>query len=136
MATKIYVNLPVKNIDRSVAFFSRLGFAFNPQYTDDKGTCMVIGEDICVMLLLEEFFKTFTKKQVLDATKGTEVILALSADSRDKVDEMVNTARDAGGTTQNKKQDHGFMYGWGFQDPDGHLWEVIYVEPDPSLRTG
>jgi uncharacterized protein len=128
MATKIFVNLPVKDLGRSVEFFSKLGFGFNQQFTDEKGTCMVVGEDIYVMLLLEEFFRTFTKKQVLDATKGTEVILALSADTRDRVDELVNLATGAGGTVPNHKQDHGFMYGWGFQDPDGHLWEVIYME--------
>ena len=133
MATKIYVNLPVKDLARSVAFFSKLGFGFNQQFTDEKGTCMIIGEDIYVMLLLEEFFRRFTKKQVLDATKGTEVILALSADSRDKVDDMVYRAMDAGGSTTQKKQDHGFMYGWGFQDPDGHLWEVIYMEEPGTL---
>ena len=128
MATKIFVNLPVKDLDRSVEFFSRLGFGFNQQFTDEKGTCMVIGDDIYVMLLLEEFFRTFTKKQVLDATKGTEVILALSADTRERVDEIVNLATCAGGTAPNHKQDHGFMYGWGFQDPDGHLWEVIFID--------
>ena len=128
MATKIFVNLPVKDLDRSVEFFSRLGFGFNQQFTDEKGTCMVIGDDIYVMLLLEEFFRTFTKKQVLDARKGTEVILALSADTRERVDEIVNLATCAGGTAPNHKQDHGFMYGWGFQDPDGHLWEVIFID--------
>lgn len=133
MATKIYINLPVKDLGRSVGFFSKLGFGFNQQFTDEKGTCMVIGEDIYVMLLLEEFFKTFTKKQVLDATKGTEVILALSAQSREEVDELVNKATDAGGTTPNHKQDHGFMYGWGFQDLDGHLWEVFYMDATDKL---
>jgi predicted lactoylglutathione lyase len=129
MATKIFVNLPVKDLNKSVDFFTKLSFKFNPQFTDEKGTCMIVGEDIYVMLLVEEYFKTFTRKQVLDATKGTEVILALSADSREKVDEMVNKAKAAGGTTPNAKQDQGFMYGWGFQDPDGHLWEVIYMDP-------
>ena len=133
MATKIFVNLPVKDLGRSVDFFSKLGFGFNQHYTDEKGTCMVIGEDIYVMLLLEQFFKTFTKKQVLDATKGTEVILALSAESREKVDELVNKATDAGGTTPNHKQDHGFMYGWGFQDLDGYLWEVFYMDQSDKL---
>lgn len=129
METKIFVNLPVKDLNKSVVFFTKLGFKFNPQFTDEKGTCMIIGEDILVMLLLEEFFKTFTKKPVFDATKGTEVILALSADSREKVDEMVIKAKESGGTAPNSKQDRGFMYGWGFQDLDGHLWEVIYMDP-------
>jgi uncharacterized protein len=127
MATKIFVNLPVKNLQRSVAFFTKLGFDFNPTFTDDKGTCMMIGKDIYVMLLLEEFFKTFTKKHVLDARKATEVILALSAESREKVDDLVMRASGAGGSAPNHRQDDGFMYGWGFQDPDGHLWEVVYV---------
>ena len=130
MGTKIFVNLPVKNLDRSVEFFSKLGFGFNQQFTDEKGTCMVINDDIYVMLLLEEFFKTFTKKQVLDARKGTEVILALSAETREEVDELVGKATNAGGTTPNHKQDHGFMYGWGFEDLDGHLWEVFYMDPN------
>lgn len=133
MATKIFVNLPVKDLGRSIDFFSKLGFGFNQQFTDEKGTCMIIGEDIYVMLLLEEFFKTFTKKQVLDATKGTEVILALSAGSREEVDELVNKATAAGGTTPNHKQDQGFMYGWGFQDLDGHLWEVFYMDQSDKL---
>jgi len=130
METKIFVNLPVRNLDKSINFFRKLGFYFNPQFTDEKGTCMVIGEDIFVMLLVEEYFRTFTKKKVYDATKGTEVILALSAESREKVDEMVQRATDAGGTTPNNKQDLGFMYGWGFEDLDGHLWEVVYMDPN------
>lgn len=130
MATRIFVNLPVKDLGRSMAFFSKLGFGFNEQFTDEKGTCMVIGQDIYVMLLLEEFFRRFTKKEVLDASKGTEVILALSAESRAAVDELVERAKDAGGITPGRKQDHGFMYGWGFEDLDGHLWEVVYMEPE------
>lgn len=130
MDTKIFVNLPVKNVDKSVDFFTKVGFTFNPQFTDEKGTCMVIGQDIYVMLLAEEYFRTFTKKQVYDATKGTEVILALSAESREKVDEIVHRATHAGGNTPSNKQDLGFMYGWGFEDLDGHLWEVIYMEPE------
>lgn len=129
MATKIFVNLPVKDLNRSVEFFTKLGYKFNPQFTDDKATCMIIGEDIFVMLLVEEFFKTFTQKEITDATKSTEAIICLSADSKEKVDEMVNKAIEAGGTTPNKKQDQGFMYGHGFQDLDGHLWEVMWMDP-------
>lgn len=129
MATKIFVNLPVKDLNRSVAFFTKLGFTFNAQFTDENATCMVVGEDIFVMLLVEKFFKTFTKKEIADATKSTEVIIALSAESRQKVDEMVNKAIAAGATTPNEKQDMEFMYGWGFQDLDGHLWEVSYMDP-------
>ena len=96
MPTKIFVNLPVKDLNKSVTFFTKLGFTFNAQFTDEKATCMIIGEDIFVMLLVEKFFKTFTKKQVSDASKSTEVILALSADSKEKVDELVEKALKAG----------------------------------------
>ena len=129
MATKIFVNLPVKDLNRSVDFFSKLGYRFNQQFTDEKATCMIIGEDIFVMLLAEEFFKTFTKKQIVDATKNTESIICLSADSREKVDEIVEKAIAAGGTSPNEKQDQGFMYGHGFQDLDGHLWEIMWMDP-------
>jgi predicted lactoylglutathione lyase len=128
MATKIFVNLPVKDLDKSVEFFTKLGFTFNPQFTDKNATCMIVGEDIFVMLLVEEFFKTFTKKKISDASTSTEVILALSADSKEKVDEMIRNATDAGATTPIEKQDQGWMYSHGFQDLDGHLWEVIYMD--------
>ena len=129
MATKIFVNLPVIDLNKSVDFFSKLGFSFNPQFTDEKATCMIIGDDIYIMLLVKDFFKTFTKKEVADATKSTEAIICLSADSKEKVDELVTKAIKAGGTTPNEKQDQGFMYGHGFQDLDGHLWEVMWMDP-------
>ncbi len=129
MSTKIFVNLPVKDLNRTVNFFTKLGFRFNPEFTDEKATCMIINEDSYVMLLVEDFFKTFSKKPVADASRTSEVIIALSADSREKVDELVNKAVAAGATTPNEKQDQGFMYGWGFQDLDGHLWETMYMDP-------
>lgn len=129
MATKIFVNLSVKDLDKTKAFFTALGFGFNQQFTDEKAACMVIGEDIYIMLLTEPFFKTFTKKEVVDATKSTEAIICLSADNREQVDAMVKKAVAAGGTTPNAPQDQGFMYGHGFQDPDGHLWEVMWMDP-------
>jgi len=129
MSTKIFVNLPVKDLDKSIAFFTELGFTFNPQFTDKTATCMIVSDDIFVMLLTHEKFKTFTPKKICDATKSTEVLVCLSCESREKVDEMVRKAVAAGGTTYNKPQDHGFMYAHGFQDPDGHIWEVIYMEP-------
>jgi len=129
MATKIFVNLPVKNLSKSIEFFTRLGYTFNPQFTDETATCMIVSEDIYIMLLTEEKFKMFTKKEIADATRSTEAIICLSADSREKVDEMINKALEAGGTTPNEKQDHGFMYGWGYQDLDGHLWEVMWMDP-------
>lgn len=128
MATQIYVNLPVKNLQKTVDFFTGLGFSFDPTFTDENATCMIVGENIYVMLLVEPFFKTFTRKELVDATKSTEVILCLSAESREKVDEMVNKALAGGGTAPNPKQDHSYMYGHGFQDLDGHLWEVMYMD--------
>ena len=131
MATQIFVNLPVKNLDKSVEFFTALGYTFNPQFTDKNATCMIVTADhIYVMLLVEAFFKTFTPKPIADAAKSTEVLVCLSCESRDQVDDMVRKAVAAGGTTPMKPQDHGFMYQHGYQDLDGHLWELIYMNPD------
>ncbi|MBF0707615.1 VOC family protein [Alkalihalobacillus hwajinpoensis] len=127
-AKHVFVNLPVKDLDKSIAFFSEIGFEFNPQFTDENATCMVINENTFVMLLVEEFFKTFTKKNVTNARESTEVIMALSAESNDEVDEMVNRALAAGGKASNDPIDHGFMYAWSFQDIDGHLWEVMHMD--------
>ncbi|MVM32087.1 glyoxalase/bleomycin resistance/extradiol dioxygenase family protein [Spirosoma sp. HMF4905] len=129
MATKIFLNLPVKDLNKSIEFFTQLGYSFNPQFTDENATCMIISEDIYVMLLVEKYFKTFTKKEIADATKTTEVLICLSAESREAVDGLVSKAVAAGGTTPNEPQDQGFMYGHGFQDLDGHLWEVMYMDP-------
>lgn len=125
---EIYVNLPVKDLEKSKGFFNSLGFEFHPEMTDEKGACMIAGENIFVMLLTEPFFKTFTKKELTDTTSNTEVITAISADSREAVDEMVNKALAAGGKASNDKMDDEYMYGWSFQDLDGHLWEVMYME--------
>jgi uncharacterized protein len=129
MATKIFVNLPVKDLQKSVGFFTKLGFGFNPEFTDETATCMIVTDDILVMLLTEEKFKTFTPRPICDATKSTEVLVCLSFDNRERVDELVRKAISAGGTTYNEPQDHGFMYGHGFQDLDGHIWEVISMTP-------
>lgn len=129
MATKIFVNLPVKDLNRSVEFFTKLGFSFNAQFTDETSTSMIVSDDIFVMLLTHEKFKTFTPKEICDATKSTEVLVCLSSQNREEVDEMVRKAVTAGGTTYNEPQDHGFMYGHGFSDLDGHIWEIIYMEP-------
>ena len=128
MATKIFVNLPVKDLNSSVEFFTQLGFSFNRQFTDETATCMIVTDDIFVMLLTETKFKTFTPKEICDAKKYTEVLVCLAIESRAKVDEMVQNAVAAGGTTYNEPQDHGFMYAHGFQDPDGHIWELIFME--------
>ena len=129
MSRKIFVNLPVKDLNRSVEFFTKLGFSFNAQFTSEQATSMIVSDDIYVMLLVEPFFKTFTKKELANAANTTEVLICLSADSREEVDEMVDKALKAGGTAPNDKQDHGFMYGWGFEDLDGHLWELAYMDP-------
>ena len=129
MATKIFVNLPVKNLDKSIEFFTKLGFKFNPQFTDETATCMIVSDDIFVMLLTEAKFKTFTPKAICDATKSTEVLVALSCESRAKVDKIVRKAIAAGGTTYNEAKDYGFMYQHGFQDLDGHIWEYLWMDP-------
>ncbi len=123
------MNLPVSDLNRSIEFFTRLDFTFNPQFTDETATCMVVSEDIFVMLLTHDKFRTFTPKEICDATKSTEVLVCLTSESREKLDEMVRKAVAAGGTTYNEPQDHGFMYGHGFQDLDGHIWEVMWMDP-------
>ena len=128
MAIKIFVNLPVKDLTRSVEFFTKLGFGFDEQFTDETATCMIVSDDIFVMLLTEEKFQTFTPKKICDAGKFTEVLVCLSLESRANVEEMVAKAVAGGGATYNEPQDHGFMYAHGFQDLDGHIWELIYME--------
>ena len=130
MSKNIFVNLPVKDLSKSMEFFTKLGFKFNPQFTDDKAACMIIGENIYAMLLLEKFFKTFTKKEISNAKKSTEVLIAIDTESREKVDEMINKAVKAGGSIYNNPQDHGWMYGHSFADLDGHQWEVLYMDED------
>lgn len=130
MANKIFVNLSVRNLNKSMEFFTTLGFTFNSQFTDDTAACMIVTDDIFVMLLTEDRFKSFTPKAICDATKCTEVLVCLSLESRRRVVEMVRKAVAAGGTTYDNPQDYGFMYGHGFQDLDSHLWEVIYMDPD------
>lgn len=128
MATQIFVNLPVKDLNKSIEFFTKLGFTFNPQFTDENATCLIVGENIFTMLLTEEYFKTFTPKGICDTSKNAEVLVALSFESRAKVDEIVAKAIAAGGTTYNEPKDHGFMYQHGFQDLDGHIWEIFFME--------
>ncbi len=133
--SKTFVNLPVKDLKKTMDFFSQVGFEFNLQFTDDKAACMVINENTFAMLLVESFFQTFTKKELVDATKSTEVLVALSADSRSQVDEIVNKALSAGGSPANDPQDHGFMYGWSFQDINGHIWEVFHMDETATQQT-
>lgn len=129
MGTKIFVNLPVESLERSVGFFTKLGYTFNPQFTDANATCMVISEDIYAMLLVKPFFKSFIKKDISDATKATEVIIALTADSRAAVDALMEKALAAGAKESKEKMDHGFMYQRSFEDLDGHQWESFWMDP-------
>lgn len=129
MHKHIFVNLPVKDLARSRAFFSSVGFDFNPQFSNDEGACMIIGENIYAMLLVERFFQGFTSKPIADAKASTEVLTCLSCESREEVDALVAKALAAGGRAPNPKQDHGFMYGHGFEDPDGHIWELSWMDP-------
>lgn len=127
-ATQIFINLPVSDLNRSVAFFTELGFTFDARFTDDSSTCMLVGENIFVMLLTRERFAAFTRKSVADATTVTEVLVALSLASRAAVDDLVRRALDAGGSVYADPQDHGWMYQHSFADPDGHQWELMYAD--------
>jgi uncharacterized protein len=128
MLRQIFVNLPIREMERSRTFFTQLGLKFNPRFTNAQGACLEITDNIYAMLLVEPFFQSFTRLPVADATKSTEVLIALSCDSRAEVDEMVAKAVAAGGTTPNAPQDHGFMYQHGFADLDGHQWEVFWMD--------
>ena len=133
MSTQMYVNLPVKDLNKTVAFFTALGFKFNAQFTNEKAACMVINEGASyVMLMVESFFQTFTPRPVSDASKTTGVLISLSQSSREDVDAMVEKAVAAGGSTLNNPQDHGFMYEHDFGDPDGHLWGVMWMNPSQA----
>jgi predicted lactoylglutathione lyase len=129
MSRQIFVNLPVKDLAKSMKFYEAVGFKNNPQFTDATGACMVLSDDIFVMLLTHEKFKPFTPKQIADATKTTEVLVALSQDSRAEVDRIVAAAVANGGTTYTEPKDHGFMYQHGYQDPDGHIFEIFWMDP-------
>ena len=128
----IFVNLAVEDLDRSVDFFTKLGFSFNPQFTDEHATCMIVSDQAFVMLLVKSRFKDFTKKDLVDSTAQTEAILALSAESREQVDELADKALEAGGTVANEPMEMDFMYGRSFNDPDGHLWELVWMDPSAA----
>ncbi|TRX03187.1 VOC family protein [Flavobacterium gawalongense] len=128
MVSKIFINLAVKDLKKSIAFFTKLGFSFNPKFTDESATCMIIAENIFAMLLTEERFKDFTKKEICNAHKNTEVLIAIAVESREKVDELVKNAVDAGGSIYMNQQDHGWMYVHSFADLDGHQWEILYMD--------
>ena len=126
---QIYVNLAVRDLEASKRFFGKLGFEFNPQFTDEKAACMIVNQDAYVMLLQEPFFMTFTKRKICDTSTQTEGLFALSCDSREEVDRMVKTAIGQGGKPAMDPQDHGFMYSSSFYDLDGHHWEVLWMDP-------
>ena len=130
MAIKIFVNLPVKDLNRSKVFFAALGYTFDTRFTDETAACLVISDTIYAMLLTEAKFREFTPKPLCDATNSTEVLICLSCESRAQVDDLVRRAIAAGGTTYAEPKDYGFMYGHGFQDLDGHIWELISMEPE------
>lgn len=136
MPQMIFVNLPVKDLQQSISFFEALGFSFNQQFTDDTAACMVISDTIYAMLLTHEKFASFAPHPVADAHQATEVLTCLSRDSRADVDAMVAAAVAAGGKTYAKPQDHGFMYGHGFQDLDGHVWELMWMDPAAVQQQG
>jgi predicted lactoylglutathione lyase len=126
---KIFVNLPVRDLKKSMSFFSGMGFEFNPQFTDDKAACMVLSEDGYVMLLAEPFFRTFTRKQITDTSTHNEALLALSCESRDEVNGLMDRVLSSGGREAMPPQDHGFMYSRSFYDLDDHHWEVLWMDP-------
>lgn len=128
MARKIFVNVPVKDLNRSIDFYTKVGFSFNQQFTDENATSIIISDDILVMLLREDFFKNFTNKPIANAKESTEVLISISAESREEVDEVVRLAIAAGGASPIPTQDHGWMYGRSFEDPDGHIWEISYLD--------
>jgi predicted lactoylglutathione lyase len=135
MVNKIFINLPVQNLEAAMGFFTAVGFTFDQKFTDETAACMRVTEDIFVMLLTEEEFRMFTPNEVCDAGECTETLLCLSLDSREAVDELVRKAISAGGKTYNAPRDYGFMYGHAFQDLDGHVWEVIYMDPS-TIKQG
>lgn len=129
MSTKMFVNLPVSDLNKSMTFYKALGFTFNPQFTDDTAACMVISEHNYAMLLTHDKWKQFSSKPVPDAHKTTGVLIALALDSTTAVDTMVDKAVQAGGKEPRPKQDYGFMGQRTFEDPDGHTWEPFFMDP-------
>ncbi|MFT4412223.1 VOC family protein [Fredinandcohnia humi] len=125
----IFVNLPVNDLNKSKEFFSKVGFEFNPQFTNEVAASMVINDNIYAMLLVEDYFKTFITKEIVDSSKSTEVLLALSADSKEEIDEIASKVKAAGGKLAYEPKENGPMYGTSFEDLDGHIWELIYMDP-------
>jgi predicted lactoylglutathione lyase len=129
MSTKIFVNLPVKDLNKSKEFFASIGFTINPQFSDETAACVVITEDIYAMILTHKKFKEFTPKEIADASKTSEVLTCLSFESKEKVNELVDKALQSGGSETRAPMDYGFMFSRSFNDPDGHIWEIIWMDP-------
>ncbi|GHD68234.1 VOC family protein [Jeongeupia chitinilytica] len=129
MAQQVFINLAVDDLERSKTFFAALGYSFNAQFTNESAACMVISDTIYVMLLVKPFFQSFTDKALCDANTHTEILTCLSCESREQVDALVAKALAAGGKALREPKDYGFMYGHGFEDLDGHLWELMYMDP-------
>ena len=130
MATNIFLNLPVKDLNKSVEFFTKLGYTFNQQFTSPEATCMIVSDTIYVMLLVESYFQSFITKKIADTKTTVEALIGLSAESKEAVDKLVDTAISAGGTQTKDPQDHGFMYTRTFEDLDGHVWEIFWMNPN------
>ena len=126
---EVFINIAVRDLQKSMAFFSALGFEFNKQFTDEKAACMILSDKGYVMLLSDPFFQGFTKREPADTTKTTEVMIALACESRAEVDQLFRKAIDAGGTQAMDAMDHGFMYNCSFYDLDGHHWEILWMDP-------
>ena len=134
MSKQIFINLPVADLPKSMAFFKALGFSHNPQFTDDAGACVIVSDAILVMLLTHARFRNFTPKDICDTSKAVEVLLTLSCDSREQVDGLVAKAIAAGGSTYDKPEDYGFMYTHSFVDPDGHGWGLVHMSAMPEQQ--
>jgi uncharacterized protein len=132
MHKQIFVNLPVRDLKQSMTFFKELGLSFNASFTNDDAACLIIGDNIFAMLLVEKFFGTFTDKPLVDAHAATEAIVCLSCESRAEVDDLVRRALAAGGQAPRAPQDHGFMYAHGFEDLDGHIWELVHMNAEAA----
>lgn len=132
MHKMIFLNLPVRDLDASRTFFAALGYTFNEAYCDDNALCLELGESLFAMLLKREFFASFTPREVADATATTEVLVALSVSERADVDRLIEQAIAAGGTEAREPQDHGFMYGRAYADLDGHIWEIMWTDPQAA----
>lgn len=131
MHSQLFVNLPVKDLKRSIDFFTKLGYTFNPQFTDDNATCMILGDNLFAMLLTEKFFGSFTNKAICDTSKANEALTCVACASKAQVDELVAKARAAGARVPREAQDHGFMYAHGYEDLDGHTWELVHMSGAP-----